>query len=210
MPIKIHGPRSTSTKRVLLVLEEKQVPYEVITSTGDTAEARQHPDFLKLQPFAKVPVLEDDGVFIFESRAICKYIAKKYAAQGTKLIPDEGDLVGYGLFEQACSIEQNYFNEPTEGLASEKVFKPHLGGTTNDARVKELETQLNKTLAVYNNILGKHKYLTGDEISLADLFHLPYGQWARKIGYKETFEKYPNVERWFASLEARESWVKVQ
>lgn len=86
----------------------------------------------------------------------------------------------------------------------------HLGGTTNDARVKELETQLNKTLAVYNNILGKHKYLTGDEISLADLFHLPYGQWARKIGYKETFEKYPNVERWFASLEARESWVKVQ
>lgn len=105
MPIKIHGPRSTSTKRVLLVLEEKQVPYEVITSTGDTAEARQHPDFLKLQPFAKVPVLEDDGVFIFESRAICKYIAKKYAAQGTKLIPDEGDLVGYGLFEQVSMLQ---------------------------------------------------------------------------------------------------------
>lgn len=83
-----------------LVLEEKQVPYELVVDNCNTPEARQNPEFLKLQPWGKVPVLEDDGVFIFESRAISKYIAKKYAAQGTKLVPDDADLVGYGLFEQ--------------------------------------------------------------------------------------------------------------
>ena len=37
---------------------------------------------------------------MFESRAIAKYIAKKYAGQGAKLIPDEKDVKGYGKFEQ--------------------------------------------------------------------------------------------------------------
>ncbi|OAR01730.1 hypothetical protein LLEC1_03271 [Akanthomyces lecanii] len=210
MPIKIHGlARAICVKRVSLVLEEKKVPYELVTETCDTAEARKQPSYLKLQPFAKVPVLEDDGVFIYESRAICKYIAKKYASQGPKLMPDDADLAGYGLFEQACSIENNYFNAPTEGLAWELVFKPHHGGTTDDARVQELAAQLDKALAVYDTILGGQKYLSGDEISLADLFHLPYGHMVRNIGYKKAFEKYPNVERWFAGLEARDSWVKV-
>ncbi|CRG85567.1 hypothetical protein PISL3812_02614 [Talaromyces islandicus] len=211
MPIKIHGPaRAICTKRVTLVLEEKQVPYELVLKNCDTLEARRHPDFLKLQPWGKVPVLEDDGVFIFESRAICKYIAKKYAAQGSKLVPDDADLVGYGLFEQACSIENNYFNDPAENLAYEVYFKSHLGrGAADDARVQELAAKLDKALAVYDTILGRQKYLAGDEISLADLFHLPYGNLVRTLGYKETFEKYPNVEKWFAELAARESWVKI-
>lgn len=105
MPIKIHGPaRAMCTQRVALVLEEKQVPYELVVKDCDTAEARRHPNFLKLQPWGKVPVLEDDGVFIFESRAICKYIVKKYAAQGPKLVPDDADLVGYGIFEQVSKL----------------------------------------------------------------------------------------------------------
>lgn len=101
MTIKVHGlARAICVKRVSLILDEKQVPYELVTKTCDTAEARKQPEYLKLQPFAKVPVLEDDGVFIYESRAICKYIAKKYASQGLKLVPDDADLAGYGLFEQ--------------------------------------------------------------------------------------------------------------
>jgi hypothetical protein len=65
---------------------------------------------------------------VYESRAICKYFEKKFAAQGTALMPKNGDVKVYGLFEQvslhvikwkstqadvklqACSIEQNNFN----------------------------------------------------------------------------------------------------
>lgn len=100
MVIKVHGiAQSTCTRRVLTALVEKNVPYELVTVNFAVKEHKSEA-FLKLQPFGKVPVLEDDGVFIYESRAIAKYIAKKYAGQGTKLIPADNDVVGYGLFEQ--------------------------------------------------------------------------------------------------------------
>lgn len=100
MPLIVHGdPRSTCTQRVLVALVEKGVEYEVRTIDWAAKEHKQAA-FLAKQPFGKVPVLEDDGFFVYESRAMAKYIAKKYAGQGTKLIPDEADVKGYGLFEQ--------------------------------------------------------------------------------------------------------------
>jgi glutathione S-transferase len=64
-------------------------------------------------------------------------------------------------------------------------------------------------LSVYNGILAKQKYLAGDDVSLADLFHLPYGKLVKDVGLGDIFEKYPNVNRWFANLEKRESWNTV-
>lgn len=102
MPLTVHGsPYSTCSQRVLTALAEKGVEAEVHSLNFATQEHKQ-PEFLKLQPFGKVPVLEDDGFFVYESRAIAKYIAKKYAGQGTKLIPDDSDVKAYGLFEQVC------------------------------------------------------------------------------------------------------------
>lgn len=105
MGLIIHGsPYSTCTQRVLTTLAEVGVDAEMHAINFATQEQKQ-PPHLKLQPFGKVPVLEDDGYFVYESRAICKYIAKKYAGQGTKLIPEDGDLKAYGLFEQVRAGE---------------------------------------------------------------------------------------------------------
>jgi glutathione S-transferase len=66
MVLKIHGSLfSTCTQRVLIVLEEKQVPYEVVDIDFAKQEHKtaQH---TKLQPWGKVPVLEDDdGFFLY-------------------------------------------------------------------------------------------------------------------------------------------------
>jgi len=61
---------------------------------------------------------------------------------------------------------------------------------------------------VYDGILAKQKYLAGDEISLADLYHIPHGKLARELAYEGNFAKFPHVEKWFSSLLARESWVE--
>jgi glutathione S-transferase len=47
---------------------------------------------------------------------------RKYPS-GTKLIPDEGDYAAYGLFEQACSVEQSYFAAAAETIGTELVIK---------------------------------------------------------------------------------------
>jgi glutathione S-transferase len=100
MTIKVHGAAGSScTRLVLMVLVEKKVPYELVSVDFTTGENKK-PPFLAKQPFGKVPVLEDNGFFVYESRAIAKYIAKKYAAQGTKLYPDEKDLQEFAMFEQ--------------------------------------------------------------------------------------------------------------
>jgi glutathione S-transferase len=106
MVLKVYGAkRSTCTQRVLTALYEKGVPYELITIDFSKAENKSE-KYMKLQPFGKIPVLDDDGFILFESRAIAKYIAKKYAGQGTSLIPAEDDLKAYGLFERVCISSQ--------------------------------------------------------------------------------------------------------
>ncbi|KAG6844650.1 hypothetical protein H0H87_005101 [Tephrocybe sp. NHM501043] len=117
MVLKLYGvPISTCTKRVGAVLLEKQVPFEMIDV--DFA-AREHKSaaYLEKQPFGQVPYIDDDGFILYESRAICRYIATKYADQGTKLIPT--DPKEHALFEQAASTEQSNF----DAFAAPAVFE---------------------------------------------------------------------------------------
>ncbi len=82
-------------------------------------------------------------------------------------------------------------------------------GATDEEAVKKHAAALDATLAVYDVILSKQKFLAGDEVSVADLYHLPYGKMAKGLGFADVFAKYPNVNKWFDLLEARESWKKV-
>lgn len=72
MVLRVYGS-AMSTSRVLITLLEKELPYELVRV--DIANGNQKTDdYKKLQPFGKVPVLDDDGFIMFESRAICKYL----------------------------------------------------------------------------------------------------------------------------------------
>ena len=81
-------------------------------------------------------------------------------------------------------------------------------GPADEAQLAKHAAALDVTLAVYEGILSKTKYLAGNEVTLVDLFHLPYGKMAKDVGYANIFEKYPHVTKWFDGLLARESWVK--
>jgi hypothetical protein len=72
MVLKVYGS-AMSTSRVLTTILEKELPYEFIKV--DIAKGEQYnEDYKKLQPFSKVPVIDDDGFIMYESRAICKYL----------------------------------------------------------------------------------------------------------------------------------------
>ena len=70
-------------------------------------------------------------------------------------------------------------------------------GPPDEARVAQAEADLGEVFAYYNRLLARQNYLTRDELTLVDMFHLPNGSVLKAFGYKGTFEKYPNVDKWF-------------
>jgi len=209
MVLKIYGfPRSTCTRLVALIAKEKGIPYELVVIDLSKRE-QKNPEYLKIQPFGQVPYIDDDGFIVYESRAIARYLIKKYPNQGTTgLIPT--DLKEEALFEQAASIEVSHFYPHVAPLVYEKFFKVHSGGQTDEAKAAEHLKNLETRLDVYETILGKQKYLAGDNVTLADLQHLPYGSALYLIKHGDVFEKRPNVARWWKDISSRPAWEAVK
>ncbi|KAF5247145.1 hypothetical protein FAUST_997 [Fusarium austroamericanum] len=213
MTLKLYGyGPSTCTLRVRTVLEEKGLEYELITVDVFGGEHKTDEYAAKFHPFNKIPVLIDEeaGVRVFESRAIAHYLAAKYRGQGIELSPPETDLKAYAAFQQALSLESSYFDPNVSSIAVQEVFNPRKGlGPANKEIVNGNLKDLDAALIGYERILSKQKYLTGDNVTLADLFHLPYGQIAESLGFSELLPKYPAVEKWWNGLKERESWKKI-
>ncbi|KAH9477390.1 Glutathione S-transferase hmp2 [Psilocybe cubensis] len=197
MVLKVHGAPTPCTQRVLSILYEKQVPFELVPVDLSTAE-HKGAKHLENHPFGLCPFIDDDGFVLYESRAIAQYIAMKYDNQGTQgLIPK--DLKSYARFQQAASTETSYFNDLAGTILMERIFKP------DEKLVESSLTRLAANLDVYEKILSKQKYLGGEEITLADLYHLPCGTLLPAAG-TDVIEARPNVARWFKDLSSRESW----
>ncbi|KAF5309772.1 hypothetical protein D9611_013593 [Ephemerocybe angulata] len=207
MVLTLYGnPKASCTQRVATVMHEKQVPFKLVTIELSKGEHKA-PDYLEKQPFGQIPVLDDDGYLIYETRAISRYIAEKYADQGTPLIPK--DLKAKGHFEQAASVEQANYDAYAGKAVVEKVFKPMFGQTPDDAVVERLLTSLEASLDVYEKILSKQKYVAGNEITLVDIFHLPLLSLLPLTG-RDVYSTRPNVEKWAKGLIDRPSFQSVK
>ncbi|KAF7378455.1 Glutathione S-transferase [Mycena sanguinolenta] len=160
-----------------------------------------------MHPFGQVPVIDDDGFIIYESRAICRYLAEKYADQGPNLFPK--DLKERTMVEQGAAVESAQFQPAILKLFKEggkKVRGLPFDQAVFDAALAELSALLD----VYEIILGKHKFLGGDEYSLADLFHFSDAPRLAENGIDVMTSKgRPNVTRWWNELTARPAWVKL-
>ncbi|KAI0260441.1 glutathione S-transferase [Gloeopeniophorella convolvens] len=206
MPFKLHGVSlSTCTRRVALVAKERGVPYELVPVSFQAGEHKAAPHVAH-QPFGQVPYIEEDGFELFESRAIGRYLAGQGA--GAELIPSEPRA--RARFEQAASVEYSQFDPLASEIAAERVFKAYRGLPADEDRLAKLVPAFEAKLDAYEVILGKQKYLAGEEVTLADLYHLPYGSIVLeqlKIG---DLEKRPNVKRWWDDISSRPSWQAVK
>ncbi|THU96113.1 glutathione S-transferase [Dendrothele bispora CBS 962.96] len=208
MVLKLYGaPMSTCTKRVAVVLHEKKIPYELISV--DFAKIKE-PEFLVKQPFGQIPYIDDDGFILYESRAIARYLEAKYSNQGPKLAPSPSDLKATALFEQAVSIEMSDFDPSASKAGFEGVIKGWFGGQKDQAAYDQAITTLSTKLDGYERILSKQKFLAGDEITLADLYHLSYGELLGQGGSDLLQSKGPNVARWWKDVSSRASWQAIK
>ncbi|CAI5495798.1 unnamed protein product [Closterium sp. Naga37s-1] len=170
---KIYGLKlSTCTKRVLTALEEKNVTdYEFVTVDLSKGEQKSA-EFKKKQPFGVIPVLEDEDVELFESRAIARYVADKYSEQGTNLLGS--NLKERALVNLWLEVESQNYNPPISGLIAEKIFKPRKGLAPDEVKVAEHKAKLSQVLDVLSfGFLRQALLLTLLHLTLPPLTLLP-------------------------------------
>jgi len=191
---------------VAAILQEKQVPFELVSV--DFAEGEhKSPEYLEKHPFGQIPYIDDDGFILYESKAICYYIASKYPNQGTPLLPT--GIEANALYQQAVFVELSHFHQHGLLVGKEVLYKRRQGLIPDQEVFEKHIADLSVKLDVYDKILSKQKYLLGDEISLVDFYHLPIGLTVKRAG-SDVIESKPNVARWYKDVSSRDSWVSTE
>ena len=201
--LTVYGsPIATCTQRVLILLEELQLKYdlqEVDLMKGQQKEKK----YLELQPFGKVPVVIYDEHTIFESRTILRYIAKNNTDDLDLTLDSNVDV------DMWLEVESQNFNPPISKFVYEKVFKKWKDpeAKSDENVLSQALEELNKVLSVYEKRLENSKYLGGEKYSIADISHIPYLNLFVKSGsdYKNFLKNYPRVYKWFKRMMAREA-----
>ncbi|KAL5977198.1 Glutathione S-transferase F9 [Asimina triloba] len=206
MAVKVYGPYA-SGRRVLAALIEKGVEFEI--SPVDLLKGEhKSPDFLKLQPFGVVPVIQDGDFTLYESRAIIRYYAEKYASQGTNLLGKS--LEEKALVEQWLEVEAQNYHPLVYTIVLQVAFHPKFGLPVDEKLVRESEEKLGKVFDIYEERLSKSKYLAGDFYSLADLSHLPFTHFVvNDLGKDYLVKDRKHVKAWWEDISNRPAWKKV-
>uniref|UniRef100_A0A0E0C213 glutathione transferase n=1 Tax=Oryza meridionalis TaxID=40149 RepID=A0A0E0C213_9ORYZ len=196
-PVKVFGPaQSTNVARVLVCLEEVGAEYEVVNVDLKAKEHKSH-EHLKRN---------DGDLYLFETRAIGKYILRKYKMSEVDLLR-EGNLKEAAMVDLWNEVETHQFNPALSSIVFQCIINPALHGiSTNE---KDVDETLKKVLEVYEAHLSENTYLAGDFVSFADLSHF-YTFYFMATPYASLFDSYPHVKAWWERLVARpqETWCR--
>jgi glutathione S-transferase len=151
---------SANSDRVKIVLHEKGLAYQRVTL--DLAKKEQtRPEFLKLNPYGKVPVINDNGKVLFESCIINEYLDEQYP--NPPLMPKEPYVRGRGRILVDYGLR--YMHEPYWALRGE-VLKNE--SERDQTIIAETRRNLRELMRYLEDALGDKPYFLG-ELSLTDI-----------------------------------------
>lgn len=199
----LYGARgSTNTDRVRLTLADAGfTDYELVLLNLQKGEQKS-PDHMKRHPWGKVPAVAfSDGLVLYESRAICKYLAQKY---NFPLLPPATDLPAGALFDQAQSVEMLYFADPAGRIAFEKMAKRFMGLPADEAVVAASLKAVEAYFDVAETLLQKQEYVAGSAFTLVDIYYIPLVTRLFAVGYGEDLlASRPAVRAWWERITSR-------
>jgi GST-like protein len=201
--IDLYGMFSPNAVRIFIALEEFGLPYQV--KPVDVFNGQQFdPEFRKLNPIAKVPVIVDhdgpDGkpYTVFESAAILLYLADKTG----KLLPT--DKAAH--FEAVQWLIQGV--TALGPMCGQYFHFMRFAPPGNDYSVSRYRTQVHRVFEVAEERLGKVPYLGGSAFSVADIAWLPWARFLPALLGSAGPETFPKVTEWTARLCARPAVAK--
>ncbi|CAI0375116.1 unnamed protein product [Linum tenue] len=203
MALKLYAgyPGNKNANKARIVAEYSGVKISMVENF-EMGVTNKTPEFLKMNPIGKIPVLETPEGAVFESNAIARYVAKLKADN-----PLFGSTtIEYGQIEQWIDFSSLEIDAP---LLS--YFKARMGWTPYFPAVEEATlADLKRGLGALNTHLASNTYVVGDSITLADIVvacNLYLG-FARLLPKTFTSE-FPHVERYFWTLVNQPNFKKI-
>ena len=190
--LTVHHLNNSRSQRILWMLEELGLEYEVMRYERDPATMLAPPALRAIHPLGKSPVIDDNGLVVSESGAIVEYLAEQYDG-----------LRPPGTAERRRATYWVHF---AEGSAMTplllRLYMSRLGEAAAPLRAR-IEEQIGAMLAYVNAELGDAPFLAGGELSVADIM-MSYPLEAAAA--RASVDGYPAVQAYLARIHARTAY----
>jgi glutathione S-transferase len=162
-----HHPFSTFSRRVRIALLEKNIPCELI-EVDMMARAHRGPAYLALNPYGRVPTLEEDGFILYESTAILEYLEATHPTPS--LVPaDARGRAHVAMHMKLCDIQMA---RQTGTIIFPKRFLPK--ERWDEAAMAQAKKEIEKHLEIVDAQLKGKEYLVGNHYSLVEVCYTPF------------------------------------
>lgn len=194
--IKVHHLENSRSQRVLWLLEELGLPYEVIRYERDKKTMHAPPELKKIHPLGKSPVIEDQGRALAETGAIVEYLVEQ---SGGRLGPSAN---------REIVLRYRHFLHYAEGSMMPPLLAllvvGRLGLLGKPAR-KPLLAMFRRHLDWLEAELGARAWFAGDEFTAADIMmSFPLEAARQRAGLDADF---PNLLDWLERIHARPAYA---
>lgn len=177
--IRVHHLNNSRSQRVLWLLEELELPYEVVRYQRDAQTLLAPPELRRIHPLGKSPVLEDGERVLAESAAILEYLAERYDGEH-RYSPPPAPL------DAPERLRCRYWLHYAEGSAMPPLLlslvfarlkrapmpffaKPVARGIADKAMASFVGPQLKLHLDYIEAELGRHAWFAGERFGIADI-----------------------------------------
>lgn len=175
---------------VPVIPHDRRADAVAVGATFDT----HSPEFLKINPNARIPAIDDDGLVLNESLAINLYLARKHGGPlAPRNVAEDGQMSAWSLWA-ATEVEPHSIN-----IVYHRVRNPR---GAKDPRIADAAVEtLRKPFSVLDSALAKSGWLVGGRFTVADINVAEIVRYA--LPAPELFEAAPRVKAWLTACHAR-------
>ncbi|MFH1408323.1 MAG: glutathione S-transferase family protein [Nanoarchaeota archaeon] len=198
--MNIYGNKmSNHTRRVLYVAEKLGLEYHF--KHMDFQKDLKTEEFLRLHPAGKIPVLEDGEFILFESNAICRYLAT-----GSELYPE--DKKKRAMIDQWIDFCSIHVGTPLGKVAFNRAWAPMMKIQVDEHSLNDGLKWLDRFLPIIDGQLGIYPFVAGREMSVADMVLLSVIDYAGPA--KVDLSSYKHLVAWHEKMQKEEFYPKLK
>ncbi|MCT7984898.1 glutathione S-transferase [Laspinema sp. A4] len=199
--LTVHHLNVSQSERIIWLLEELELPYELVLYQRDPVTQFAPPELRDVHPVGTAPVLVDGEVVLGESGAIVEYILGRYG-EGRLAVPATSpqypDYLYWFHYANASLVSWSIVSWIT-GMA--------LGPDSNSPLLPALRQRLDRHLEMVETRLSQGDYFAGADFTAADIMmHFPFG--TMKAFYDLGFDNRPNIKAWLTQISDRPGYQR--